>query len=112
MEEICEKILEKVKEHNERGETINLAKLVDLFGKTTTKTTLHKKLRQLVDDGKIVERMGTGSARKHLHISEPEDFELNINRSIAEMKDNIKMLLTFFGITSDVHENIRRSRRH
>jgi len=112
MDEIDKDILRTVHEHNEKGEEIYLRTLTSLFGKRISKTTLHRRVRQLVDDGELVEKLTAGkrSTRKCLYMPADDNGKADIDM-IWEMDRKLDMILSFFGISHEICDTIRRQRR-
>lgn len=57
MDELHVAILEKIREHNIEGDKIYWKRLTEIFHGVASNPTIHKKVRQLVEEGEIVERM-------------------------------------------------------
>ena len=116
MDKLSKEILETVKEYNERGEQIYLQRLVEIYEGRESKSKLQKRVRWLTDDGKLVivrERsMQKRGICDSLHIPPENGQGADIRDLVAETKNDVKMLLAFFGITSEVYEGIRKLRRH
>ena len=108
-----EEIMETVYEYNETGEEIYLKKLTVLFNKRTSQTTLHKKVRQLVEDGHLVEKRPTNGrgVSKNLYIPKPDGKEGSVPDILAELSGKLDMLIMFFGISSDLCNDMRKHRR-
>ena len=106
-------LLETIKKYNEKNEDIYLNALTELFKKKMSKSTLHKKIRQLVEDGKLTERVvkGERGLRKCLYITGRDSEEMTTNSLLIEINKNLKMLVKFFGLSEDLCNSVYNHRR-
>ena len=111
MRETEKEMLKIVKEHNDKGEEIYPEKLIPFLKGKMSRTTLYKVVRQLIDDGNLEERLAIGKrgACKHLFI--PVQSEKSVREMMIEMNEGIGMLVTFFGLSQEFCDSIRRNGR-
>jgi hypothetical protein len=94
MKNLSEKIMDMVKEYNEKGEEVYLKMLILLLIKNASVPTIQKTVRQLVDDKELIERIvtvGRGTF-KYLYVSNYVD-KKNADNTIHEMNKKIDMLV-------------------
>jgi len=94
MNKISERIMAIVRESNEKKERIYWKKVTELLEKEASVPTIHKNLRQLVNNGDLMEQMETigRGTFKFLYVSNPGN-EGWIDHKFDELNGKVDALL-------------------